>query len=819
MTNISSSMLRISGLATGLDTESIIKQLMDVERAPLDRLLQSKQLLEWRQNDYRDINTKLLNLKTEAFNMKLSTAYKKYTASSSNTAVVTATATSGASATTYTLNSITSLAKSSNIATADGQSISRDTSVVTGGVISTSIDTDANNTFKINFDGGGFVDITLDAGKVYDGTTPGGLYSDLVNDIQTKIDAALGADKVKVSLNGNNYIQFTANDYPTNAAPKTIVLQEGDTNDILKEKLGFATNSTTKQISSTIKDIDLNESIYRNIQQHRFKNTEDFDWIVNGSDVQTFGVAADNMISTVDYNSTNLSNYYLTTIENENQVIADTAKDNIATTINYNATNYSNLSVYVNGTKYTVVFGKAQEDLGETEALFSDDGTGKVKLTFKEEKDVGTQIQINSSTRYTVVTGKTQEELTGMEALIEDDGTGKAKFTFKNQLQAGTKINVDRHDFAFSTSVYNQDGVATDTTFTVNAYSETMNTLMSKISSSATSGVSAFYDTGTDKIVFNAKKTGDNNISGNDISLTGSFLTTALQMTKYAEGNDAVFSINGLATTRKENSFNINGVSFTLKSTSETPVDVTISQDTDSIFDSIKAFVDKYNEIAGNINTKLSEKRDRDYAPLTDAQKESMKDDDITLWESKAKSGLLNGDPLLSRIVNRMRTSLYDQVSGTANPNYNRLSSIGITTCVYYQEKGKLVIDEAKLKTAISENPEEVIELFTKVSTATDATQKYQESGLIERLYTNVSNAVKDLITKAGQDNGYLLYDNSTLGQDMRRLESQISLVEDRLEDKETNYYKKFSALETAINKMNAQSAWLSQQFSSSSSN
>ncbi len=58
--------IRFGGIASGLDTESIVRQLMQVERMKVDRYAQKKQTLEWKRDDYRDINTKLLALRNSA---------------------------------------------------------------------------------------------------------------------------------------------------------------------------------------------------------------------------------------------------------------------------------------------------------------------------------------------------------------------------------------------------------------------------------------------------------------------------------------------------------------------------------------------------------------------------------------------------------------------------------------------------------------------------------------------------------------------------------------------------------------------------------
>lgn len=89
--------LRISGLASGMDIDQIVKDLMKAERMPLDKLKQKKQLLEWQRDDYRSMNTLLQGLDDYLFsNITLQSSMLKKTVSSSNESVVTATAGSSA---------------------------------------------------------------------------------------------------------------------------------------------------------------------------------------------------------------------------------------------------------------------------------------------------------------------------------------------------------------------------------------------------------------------------------------------------------------------------------------------------------------------------------------------------------------------------------------------------------------------------------------------------------------------------------------------------------------------------------------------------
>ena len=69
------------------------------------------------------------------------------------------------------------------------------------------------------------------------------------------------------------------------------------------------------------------------------------------------------------------------------------------------------------------------------------------------------------------------------------------------------------------------------------------------------------------------------------------------------------------------------------------------------------------------------------------------------------------------------------------------------------------------------------------------------------KLYDAVNNAMSRITEKAGSSGA--LYDNSVLGQDIERLNRSISLAEERLLKLEERYYRQFTAMEQAINRMN----------------
>ena len=106
--------MRISGLATGMDIDSIVKDMVRAKRIPYDKMSQKKQTLEWKRNQYREMNTLLLKLREDTLNMRLPSTFLTKTTTSSNESKITATANATAGNTTYTFNKVEQSSISSN---------------------------------------------------------------------------------------------------------------------------------------------------------------------------------------------------------------------------------------------------------------------------------------------------------------------------------------------------------------------------------------------------------------------------------------------------------------------------------------------------------------------------------------------------------------------------------------------------------------------------------------------------------------------------------------------------------------------------------
>ncbi|HYE91712.1 MAG TPA: flagellar filament capping protein FliD [Terriglobales bacterium] len=102
----------VGGLATGLDSESLIQQLVAVERKPVTRLETRKVRFEALAAAFKDLNARLGSLKTKADALKTPATFFARSVSSSDLDVATATATAGTVRGTFTLTT-TALAKGS----------------------------------------------------------------------------------------------------------------------------------------------------------------------------------------------------------------------------------------------------------------------------------------------------------------------------------------------------------------------------------------------------------------------------------------------------------------------------------------------------------------------------------------------------------------------------------------------------------------------------------------------------------------------------------------------------------------------------------
>ena len=317
---------------------------------------------------------------------------------------------------------------------------------------------------------------------------------------------------------------------------------------------------------------------------------------------------------------------------------------------------------------------------------------------------------------------------------------------------------------------------------------------MSEISSRT--GATAFYDSFSGKIALTSKESG-----AGVISVSGSFAEAAGLSTGIStEGKNAKFEFNGLVTERSSNNFEINGFDIQLKQVTDQPVTFSSAPDVDKVVEAIEKFVDNYNELIADVNTKVREPKYRNFHPLSSEEKEAMKDREVDLWQEKARSGTLRNDPTLSSMLSNLRIAMGSSVQ-LKDGSTASLRDIGITTSKEYTDRGKLVLDKEKLREAIMEDPNKIHELFT--NSGKDGTTK----GIAVQYREAIDASRQTISNRAGTAGA--VNDTFTLGRTIKTMNQQIERFEERLQRTEERYWRQFTAMEKAIQRANEQSAQL----------
>lgn len=351
-------------------------------------------------------------------------------------------------------------------------------------------------------------------------------------------------------------------------------------------------------------------------------------------------------------------------------------------------------------------------------------------------------------------------------------------------------------------------------TVTVDA-TTTRQSIMKQINASGI-GVSMSFDSINGRFIMSSTKTGANSTFTIEDS-SGVFNSIFnMDVNKTTSGENASVIFNGVSMEMENNSFEFSGINFQLRGVSTDVVTVSASRDTKSITDNITQFVNDYNALVDLIRGKVKETPDRNYAPLTDDEKEAMTEKQIELWESKAKVGLLYRDDLLDGALNSFKSLLSKKVEGVSGA-FDSLDDIGITFKGFQNglvsDLGKIELDVNKLNEAIEKNPDAVAELFGKTSSKNyDDPTRVNDSGIAERLYNELTNQMNKIKKRIGSGTISDAEDNSQYGKLIGDLNDKIDNVKRRMEIVENRYYKQFTTMEVALQKLNSQGSWLTSQ-------
>lgn len=747
--------IRMSGLSSGLDTEAIVGALMSAQSLKKTKLTQEKTKLEWTQTKWKELNTKLYKLYTEQVSkLQLQSSYMTKKASCSDETKAKITATTKAVNGSYTL-------EIQNIATSQ---------YLTGS--------------KINADKGSTKMVDLD--------------SSLLNkEIQVKV--------------GDKETKFTITE-----------------------------NTTIDDFTSQLQKAGLNANFDTN-QKRIFISSKD-SGLANAFSITTSGVsdaevnARKNLKDAVGYAGMSSANKAIVDeamakLETSG-VDTDAYKEALDAIVGAELTDrtekaQAGASTYIKaklyGENYTTYETKAKESLKST--YFTDDGEVKDELKTKyaeefnlytqEEKEklgvenmteeeyvnwrtnkvydeavakqadsdttsfVNTQISSDEETKLAVkeaaYAGKTEDEIRALDsrALVKYYGTGKDTDPLTIAAIEGT-------------SSFSADSIKNDISGVVRDYASVADRTYD-LNGSALACI-GLADINVD--------------SDGKVTVNGNADGTLPEGMALIKASDSKILLNGAEMTSSSSTVSANGLNIELTGLTKTdePITFSVSSDTDAVYKSIKNFLTEYNSLIKEMNELYTADSAKGYEPLTSEQKKDMSDDDIKLWEDKIKASLLRSDSSLGTIRNAMKSAMMTQV--TYNGKKYSLASFGISTSRDYTEGGQYHIygdseDSAyadqtdRLKKALDEDPDTVVNVLSGI-------------------FGNLRKTMSDKMAGSKVSSTQTFYSDIKMKDDIKDYEKQIKEWETKLADMEDAYYRKFTAMEIALAKLQSQQSSLS---------
>lgn len=830
----------ISGLGSGLDTESMIEGLVQSYQQKITGLQQDRTKVQWKQEAYQSVSDKMVEFYRTYMSFAYNSPTNLFSASFFNSAVKTSAAGDfanlvsavGKSNSEIVLKSVAQLAKAARYTTSG-----------TADLISNS-------------------NITVSGGKI------------------TATGEAMVEQTHMSELEGSLSLKYGDKTLSIDLGALELVGKEKDgTGELDSQKLTEAINKQLKEQSCTIGDKTYTGDQLVKVEVSSTGEIKFTDNLNGGNTGNTVSVtsASGKLSSALTAAPDGKSG----TIQLKDEVVkAPTTSKNTA-----EALTGKTVTVTLDGKTKTFTLGKDLKD-GKTFSNLqevADDLTKQVNDAFGAGVKVGFQgnklsfeVAEGSSLSVTseasealglgksgltsyVNAGKTLGELLGdnMGGLTGQDKTTEKITEEKQSDGTVTYKDADGHKVDKDGYFLNDKGEKTkryDLTIngkTVGSFTkdDSLDRVMNTINNSD-AGVKVQFSKTTGQFVFTAKDTGEAGrieIKDNTLGakLFGAVDPDTADKASYIKGQDAIFQVevNGktMNLSRSTNAVEIDGMTLNFKGTFNVATDVggddgvisnkelndainsgkldsifakdgkdvtfTSETDADTIVDAVKKMVADYNKILDSVKDlygtrPLTQGNGKGYEPLTAKDAEDMTETEIKNYEEKAKTGLLYMDSDLS--------SLYNSLRGVLTKNSGLLKSVGLST-EYSNGKTSLKLDETALRQALAENPESVKDAFvssTENGGATDGLMA-QMKQVVDR-YAGTSGATKGiLIEKAGSKYSPTAALNNTMLDKMNDIDKSIQKWQDKLSDRVDYYTNKFTQMEVLLQQMNSQSSAL----------
>lgn len=744
--------IRLSGMISGLDTDSIVEELVSAYSIKKDNLVKAQTKLEWKQDAWKEMNTKVYDFYSKSLsNLRFSNAFAKKV-SSVNSTKAKVSASSDSVTGTQSLK-ITSLAKSGYL---------------TGGVVKNASDESEKIKGSSKLSDLGISDSRI--GVTVDGKT---------NSIDIKGDMTVNQFVAKLKESGVN-ASFDETNQRFFVSSKNSGV-EGDFNLNAEDAEGLNSLKAMGLLVTTDKDMSVYEEM-----------------------------------SNIDVEELTQEEYMERLTEHKNALtVEEELKDEITSLTERNATLGKEKDILDFKKSYMVMTDedrtKAKEELNNRlKELKDTDLTGK---TDEEKKAVTDEIAtINSKLKAAkdvednyLKSGITAEDKQKYEDKLNEDITKKSE-----------ELTANADKIAANQAILDGTADASLGYTDLESYKDKLNADIDASNAVLEQSIRDKYQAKKDMGIemLGAKAVIDNYaLIPSPTDEEKAQYEAALAKLGMGEGSavriagaDAKITLNGAEFTSNTNSFSINGLTIEASAITDPDEEITITtnQDTDGIYNMIKDFIKEYNSLVNEMDSKYNAKSAKGYEPLTDEEKESMTDDQIEKWEAKIKDALLRRDQTLDGISSALRNAMSKGIE-IDGKNYT-LASFGISTLGYFaasdNEKGAYHIngdpdDKAtsgnadKLRKAIASDPETVTTFFNK---------------LAQNMYTTLSNKMKMSSIRSA----YTVYNDKQMKAEYEEYDDKIKKWEDKITAYEERYRKQFAAMEKAMSNMNAQQSQLS---------
>lgn len=788
--------LRLGGITSGFDTEAMVTQLLSSYQTRIDKQSQKITKLSWQQSAYQDITKKITEFKNTYFDvLKRDTYLMSPSTFNKFKADVTATSNADASGLTVSTTSNSSsgsykikLNQAAKASTAQGNSIT-------------------SGNFKLDLDKA----LSSASGEVK--TNDDGSKTWTMN---FALDVQVGGIRKTISFSADALLGADGNVADKDAAKSSII---DSLNQKLQESFGYS-GKTSGATGAT----DAN-------------GKEWFLQVKLGSDGKAeFQVGGNASVSVAE----NKGNFGLA--QPKEKVAISTAS--VVTGVNALQVEIGgkNVSVAFNGVSSTYYDSKGQTGNEAILAEYKELKTAAYRKSYNlADNEIVSDEQLEKFTYSNEQAAKDKNAASIKEAL---KGVAGYTFNFDGTYVTAADSNGNSVDFsmtsveggtlgltkASASNKINSGSTLSDLGFKPEAdgtyklningteisldKKSTISSMMSAVNKSA-AGVTMTYSSLTNSFTLESKEFGGTGkVEVGDTSLGRSLgLVDDNGTVGASEGQNAIFEINGQEVYLNDNTYTLDGNTFTFNDnmTIGETYTVNIAKDSTTVKDALKKFVESYNKLIDDVYGYIGKSPAKDddgntYEPLTNAEKDEMSEDEITKWEEKAKQGVLYNDSTVSTVMSQMRSALYTSVTLDDGSKFG-IYNLGIKTSSEWSEHGKLQIDENAFDKAFENNEDAIIKLFTD-----------SDTGMMKKLNSVIDGAVKSsgaantrgtLVRKAGKADSSVTTD-STIYKEMVKMQDRLKELQDRYDTKEEYWWKVFTNMETAMADLNSQTSYIS---------